>query len=331
MIYKILSQRHGIVNFLVAAANILNLFIKKASPKGEAFLLMILRTLTEALNIGKDPGVVAAGADASAIFTNGGTVKVDGCAAVGTMFVVNVIVLCGEFAECTDKGPAVGHKELFVLITADDVSGAVVGYVVNNSCNKFDGKNIVFAVFGAADDFCAENRNTFDVVGLTSCNISVDLALGFGVKFFGKVGADGSKVFCGPCILHTDVKVGSFAKEFGFVESRVALFKSGNIVNKGCRRLGRNVDSSGGRGRYVSVFDHKGKDNNYNNDDDHYLDKAKPAGKFRITIIIVAAIIVTVIIIAPAGIPAGIKSAAEIGITPVGAARIVTEISECNG
>jgi len=198
--------------------------------------------LADALNIGNHPAVFAACNNASAIFANSTAVKVDGCTAVGAFFIVNRFVFCCKFAKGADESPAIGHKQFFVSVAADYISGAVIGYVIRDSGNNFYGDYIVLRIFCAADYICGKHRNPLHMVCLSALDISINLAFGSGVKFFCKMCADIRKVTGGPCILETDIKIGNVAEELGFVESGIARLKAGNIVNKRCRTLCGDID-----------------------------------------------------------------------------------------
>ena len=151
--------------------------------------------------------------------------------------------------------------------------------------------------------------------------------------------ANVGKIFRGPGVLKSYVKVRNVAKEFGFIESGVALFKRSNVVHHRSGGLCGNVHPSVSSGNVLSdgvLSDDC--DNDYNNYycGDRDFKKAEISGRngYGIGRIIASAIAVIIVIIitgVPAGIPAGIKSSAEIRTAPIGTAGKIAEIGESNG
>ena len=90
-------------------------------------------SLADSFDVGNDPVIVAACADGAAIFADCASVKIDGRAAVGTVFVINKAFFAGSFSKGADKGPVIGHEELAVSVAADNVSGSVVGDIIGDS------------------------------------------------------------------------------------------------------------------------------------------------------------------------------------------------------
>ena len=90
-------------------------------------------SLADSFDVGNDPIIISACANGAAIFADCTSGKIDGRAAVGTVFVVNVTFFAGGFSEGADKSPVIGHEELAVSVAADNVSGSVIGDIIGDS------------------------------------------------------------------------------------------------------------------------------------------------------------------------------------------------------
>ena len=231
------------------------------------------RTLAYAFDVGNDPVIIGTCADASAIFTNSGAVKIYRGAAIWAMLIINNFFFRGKFSERTDESPVISHEKLAVSVTANYISGFVIGDVIGYAGKDFHRYNVIFCIVGAADYSCVKNRNPLHMVCLTAVFVTFDLPFGFCIKFFRKTGTYRQKVFCAPGVLGPYVKIGSIAEEFGFIKTGVALFKRSNIVDKRRGVLCRNVNASFSGGNVPSdgipadnsADDYKNDDKSYNN------------------------------------------------------------------